>query len=424
MLGSLANKIFGIGQRSRRLKTYAPEGRGDQRARSRGRGADRRGTRRPHDAVPRTSPRARRSTTCWSPAFATVREAAKRVLGQRHFDVQLIGGMVLHEGGIAEMRTGEGKTLVATLADLSQRAGRQGRPRRHRQRLPRPPRRRMDGPGLPFPRPERRRHRARPRRRPAQGGLRGRHHLRHQQRVRLRLPARQHEIRAGPDGPARARLRDRRRGRFDPGRRGAHAADHLGPVRRQLRALQQHRRAHPAASCKEDYDLDEKQRTVEPHRSRQRAHRGDARQRRGCSRKARSTRPPTRRSSTTSSRRCGAQAVPARQGLHRPQRRGRHHRRVHRPHDAGPPLFGRPAPGARGQGARGGPARERDAGLDHLPELLPALQEARRHDRHGLDRGRRVRRDLQARRRRDPDQPARVARTTRTTRSIAPAPRS
>ncbi|MDA8232495.1 MAG: preprotein translocase subunit SecA [Magnetospirillum sp.] len=48
-------------------------------------------------------------------AFATVREAAKRVLGQRHFDVQLLGGMVLHYGKIAEMRTGEGKTLVATL---------------------------------------------------------------------------------------------------------------------------------------------------------------------------------------------------------------------------------------------------------------------------------------------------------------------
>ena len=50
------------------------------------------------------------------PAFATVREAAKRTLGQRHFDVQLIGGMVLHEGRISEMKTGEGKTLVATLA--------------------------------------------------------------------------------------------------------------------------------------------------------------------------------------------------------------------------------------------------------------------------------------------------------------------
>ena len=49
-------------------------------------------------------------------AFATVREAARRALDMRHFDVQLIGGMVLHEGKIAEMRTGEGKTLVATLA--------------------------------------------------------------------------------------------------------------------------------------------------------------------------------------------------------------------------------------------------------------------------------------------------------------------
>ncbi|MEJ2060764.1 MAG: preprotein translocase subunit SecA [Gammaproteobacteria bacterium] len=48
-------------------------------------------------------------------AFATVREAGRRVLGMRHFDVQLIGGMVLHEGKISEMRTGEGKTLVATL---------------------------------------------------------------------------------------------------------------------------------------------------------------------------------------------------------------------------------------------------------------------------------------------------------------------
>ena len=48
-------------------------------------------------------------------AFAVVREAAKRTLGMRHFDVQMVGGMVLHHGGIAEMRTGEGKTLVATL---------------------------------------------------------------------------------------------------------------------------------------------------------------------------------------------------------------------------------------------------------------------------------------------------------------------
>src|SRR5271170_6257365 len=48
-------------------------------------------------------------------AFAVVREAGRRTLGQRHFDVQLVGGMVLHDGKISEMKTGEGKTLVATL---------------------------------------------------------------------------------------------------------------------------------------------------------------------------------------------------------------------------------------------------------------------------------------------------------------------
>ena len=61
------------------------------------------------------SPTALSLMICSSPPFATVREAARRVLGERHFDVQLIGGMVLHEGGISEMKTGEGKTLVSTL---------------------------------------------------------------------------------------------------------------------------------------------------------------------------------------------------------------------------------------------------------------------------------------------------------------------
>ena len=48
-------------------------------------------------------------------AFAYVREAAKRTLGERHYDVQLMGGIILHQGKIAEMKTGEGKTLVSTL---------------------------------------------------------------------------------------------------------------------------------------------------------------------------------------------------------------------------------------------------------------------------------------------------------------------
>src|SRR5664279_4777284 len=58
--------------------------------------------------------------------FALVREAGKRAMGMRHFDVQMIGGMVLHDGQIAEMRTGEGKTLTATLAVVLNTLGGRG----------------------------------------------------------------------------------------------------------------------------------------------------------------------------------------------------------------------------------------------------------------------------------------------------------
>ncbi len=85
-------------------------------------------------------------------AFAVVREAGRRVLNMRHFDVQLIGGMVLHSGRIAEMKTGEGKTLVATLPAYLNALGGQGRARGHRQRLSRAARLGVDGPHLPLPR--------------------------------------------------------------------------------------------------------------------------------------------------------------------------------------------------------------------------------------------------------------------------------
>ena len=69
-------------------------------------------------------------------AFATCREAADRVLGLRPYRVQLIGGIILHQGRIAEMKTGEGKTLVATLPAYLNALTGEGRPHRHRQRLP------------------------------------------------------------------------------------------------------------------------------------------------------------------------------------------------------------------------------------------------------------------------------------------------
>lgn len=113
-LGAIARKIFGSAN-DRRVKSYAPriaqinalevelEALTDDELRGR------------TDSFKQQLADGAELDSLLVPAFATVREAAKRVLGQRHYDVQLIGGMVLNDRSIAEMRTGEGKTLVATL---------------------------------------------------------------------------------------------------------------------------------------------------------------------------------------------------------------------------------------------------------------------------------------------------------------------
>src|SRR5687768_1384468 len=113
-IGAIAAKVFGTSN-DRRLKSYRPtveainllepelEGLTDAELRAR------------TDAFRKRLADGESLDDLLVEAFATVREAAKRTLGQRHFDVQLIGGMVLHNGKIAEMKTGEGKTLVATL---------------------------------------------------------------------------------------------------------------------------------------------------------------------------------------------------------------------------------------------------------------------------------------------------------------------
>ena len=150
---------------------------------------------------------------------------------------------MLHQGRIAEMATGEGKTLVATLPlYLNALTGRGAHLVTVNNYLARRDSQWMGHvfrylgltvaclddtePSSPTA----------PRRLP------GRHHLRHQQRVRLRLPARQHGVLAGAAGPAGARLRHHRRGGLDPHRRGADAAHHLGPggerSGRQVRPVQ------------------------------------------------------------------------------------------------------------------------------------------------------------------------------------------
>src|ERR1700738_2637252 len=114
MIGVIARKLFGSSN-ERRIKAYMPrvaeinalekeiEGLSDEALRAR------------TDAFKKQVADGTSLDDILVPAFAVVREAGKRTLGQRHFDVQLIGGMILHEGRIAEMKTGEGKTLVATL---------------------------------------------------------------------------------------------------------------------------------------------------------------------------------------------------------------------------------------------------------------------------------------------------------------------
>jgi preprotein translocase subunit SecA len=115
MLGAIAKKIFGSAN-ERRVKGYQPKVRAINALEKELEALSDEALRARTERFRAELAEGKTLDDLLVPAFATVREAAKRTLGQRHFDVQLIGGMVLHERGIAEMKTGEGKTLVATLA--------------------------------------------------------------------------------------------------------------------------------------------------------------------------------------------------------------------------------------------------------------------------------------------------------------------
>ncbi len=113
-LGSLATKIFG-NSNDRKVKRYRPIVAQINALESETAALDDEALRGRTSALKERAAAGESLEKLLPEAFATVREAARRTLGQRHFDVQLVGGMVLHEGRIAEMKTGEGKTLVATL---------------------------------------------------------------------------------------------------------------------------------------------------------------------------------------------------------------------------------------------------------------------------------------------------------------------
>ena len=330
------------------------------------------------------------------PAFATVREAAKRTLGQRHFDVQLIGGMVLHEGDIAEMKTGEGKTLVATLAVyLNALAGKGVHVVTVNDYLAR---RDADWMGQIY-------------------NFLGLtvgvivHGLDDSER-KLAYAC---DITYGTNNEyGFDYLRDNMKYRLeDMVQRGHFYAivdevDSIlideartpliisGPLDDRSDFYNTIDTFFPKLD-KSDYDVDEKQRTVtltEAGMEKLENLLRDAGQLKGES----------------------LYDVENVSVVHHVNQALRAHTLFTRdkdyivrdgeviiideftgPHDAGPALFGRPAPGAGGQRAPAGAAGEPDARLDHLPELFPDVRQARRHDRHGGDRSRRAVRHLQAR---------------------------
>src|SRR6201993_2352329 len=115
MIGVIARKLFGSSN-ERRIKSYMPRVAEINALEKELEALSDEGLRARPDTFKKQVAEGTSLDDILVPAFATVREAAKRAIGQRHFDVQMIGGMILHEGKISEMKTGEGKTLVATLA--------------------------------------------------------------------------------------------------------------------------------------------------------------------------------------------------------------------------------------------------------------------------------------------------------------------
>ena len=230
-----------------------------------------------------------RSRSLLPEAFALVREAGRRTLNMRHFDVQMLGGIAMHHRSIAEMQTGEGKTLTATLPLYLGGAGRQGRPPGHGQRLPGPPRRRLDAADLSSAGHDGRRDRIARCRKPARreayacdvtyGTAKefGFDFLR--DRLLLRRIGEGHDRLAGRHARPRRRAAARsrcsgrpfragRRGRQHSDRRSPHAADHQRPADRGRADRGRVPSLEPPRPCRnssedEHYEYDHEKQTVE-----------------------------------------------------------------------------------------------------------------------------------------------------------------
>ena len=343
-------------------------------------------------------------------AFAVVREAGKRTLKMRHFDVQLIGGMALHEGKIAEMRTGEGKTLMATLpVYLNALAGKGVHVVTVNDYLAR-----RDAEWM--------------------GRLYGFLGL----TVGVNVPGMQREekqaafaadVTYGTNNEfGFDYLRDNMvyevadrvaRGLnyaivdevdsilIDEARTpliiSGQAEDHTELYVRINAVVPQLKKQIGEADPRTgegvieagDFTRRREEPPGLPHRVGPREGRADTHGSRPAGAGRQPVRPGEHRADAPRVRSpAGAPPVQPRPALRGAERRGDHRRRVHRPADDGPALERRAAPGGGGQGRRADPEREPDPRLGHLPELLPHVRQAGGHDRHGRHRGLRVPGDL------------------------------
>ena len=341
-------------------------------------------------------------------AYAVTREVGRRVLNMRHFDVQMIGGMVLHSGKIAEMRTGEGKTLVATLPVYLNALGGQGvhvvtvndyLAKRDAEWMGRiykflgmsvgiivhdlddDERRQSYGCDITY----------------GTNNEYGFDYLRDNMKFRIAdCVQRQIPSFYFSDSKLGSQLRtynyaivdevdsiliDEARTPLIISGPSEESTDKYYKINRIIPKLvrgEEIKGKEPGESYTTgDYTVDEK------HRSAALTEEGIGKVEKllGCGNLYQ-----PENWSIAASRPAGAQsprAVPSRQGLPGAGRAGDHRRRVHRPRDAGPPLERRSAPGHRGQGSGEDRARESDARHHHVPELLPHVQEAGRHDRYG-----------------------------------------
>ncbi len=375
--------------------------------------------------------------------FALVREAGKRAMGMRHFDVQLIGGMVLHDGSIAEMKTGEGKTLTATLAVvLNSLAGRGVHVVTVNDYLARRDAMWMkpiyDMLGVSV-------------------GV-----LQNMQPYEDKRAAYAADVTYGTnsefgfdylrDNMAKSleeKVQHGGRPKPEEGKSPYHTfaivdeVDNIlideartpliisGAPEQAADLYVKFARLAPKMvpgktpegmdprSKKEfvadfDYEFDEKHKTVAI------TERGVAKAERFLGDRPplpRRERPPGQPPDPVAE---GRVALQARRRLRGDRRRGQDHRRVHGADPRGPALVGGPASGDRGQGGRARPGGEPDARDDHAAELLPDVRQARGDDRHGAHRGDRVHEDLQAAGRADPDQHADGPQGLATIRSTRP----